>query len=129
MLNKIKKSKKLILIVLFISIFLTFGTILFQSCKEDKIDPPKAAIFYSIVDKQVAFTILTTLGNLANAAGWLYNDGAGAVLAYAARLLNLEGRLGNVIAKFAVAFELGFVEPLICRVLVGEFRFAGIVSE
>jgi len=42
-----------------ISIFLAFGTILFQSCKEEKIDPPKASIFYSIVDKQVAFTALT----------------------------------------------------------------------
>jgi hypothetical protein len=40
-------------------IFLVIGTSLFQSCKEEKIDPPKASIFYSVVDKQVAFTALT----------------------------------------------------------------------
>ena len=48
--------KKLFIVL---SIFLAFGTILFQSCKEETSDPPKAAIFYSIVDKQVAFTALT----------------------------------------------------------------------
>jgi hypothetical protein len=41
------------------SIFLVIGTILFQSCKEEPSDPPKAGIFYSIVDMQVAFTALT----------------------------------------------------------------------
>jgi hypothetical protein len=43
----------------FFSIFLAAGTLLFQSCKEETADPPKASIFYSIVDKQVAFTALT----------------------------------------------------------------------
>jgi hypothetical protein len=41
------------------SIFLAFGTLLFQSCKKEASDPPKASIFYSVVDKQVAFTALT----------------------------------------------------------------------
>ncbi|MBK7713697.1 MAG: PKD domain-containing protein [Bacteroidales bacterium] len=41
------------------SIFIAVGTIVFQSCKEETSDPPKASIFYSVVDKQVAFTALT----------------------------------------------------------------------
>jgi hypothetical protein len=41
------------------SIFFAVGTVLFQSCKEETSDPPKASIFYSIVGKQVAFTALT----------------------------------------------------------------------
>jgi hypothetical protein len=43
----------------FLSILIAFGTIMFQSCKEEAADPPKASIFYSIVNKQVAFTALT----------------------------------------------------------------------
>jgi PKD repeat protein len=39
---------------------LFIGMNFFQSCKEDEsTDPPKAGIFYSVVDKQVAFTALT----------------------------------------------------------------------
>lgn len=43
----------------YFSIFLAFGTLMFQSCKKETSDPPKASIFYSVVDKQVAFTALT----------------------------------------------------------------------
>lgn len=48
--------KKLFIVL---SVFTAFGTILFQSCKEEPADPPKVGIFYSIVDKKVAFTALT----------------------------------------------------------------------
>jgi PKD repeat protein len=41
------------------SIIIAAGTMLLQSCKEETSDPPKASIFYSVVDKQVAFTALT----------------------------------------------------------------------
>jgi hypothetical protein len=47
--------KKLIIIF---GLFLAFG-ISFQSCKKESADPPKASIFYSIVEKQAAFTALT----------------------------------------------------------------------
>jgi len=41
-------------------IVFVIGMVSFQSCKkEETIAPPKAAIFYSVVDKQVAFTSLT----------------------------------------------------------------------
>ena len=43
----------------FFSVFIALGTILFQSCKKEASDPPKVGIFYSIVNKQVAFTALT----------------------------------------------------------------------
>jgi hypothetical protein len=46
-------------LTIIIGIFLVFGTLLFQSCKKESTDPPKASIFYSIVNKQVAFTALT----------------------------------------------------------------------
>ena len=41
------------------TMFFAVGTFLFQSCKKETSDPPKVSIFYSIVDKQVAFTALT----------------------------------------------------------------------
>ncbi len=49
--------KKLILLACFVY---AVGLTLITSCKkEESEDPPKAGIFYSIVDKQVAFTALT----------------------------------------------------------------------
>ena len=41
------------------TIFFAIGTLLFQSCKKEPTEPPKVGIFYSIVDKKVAFTALT----------------------------------------------------------------------
>lgn len=44
----------------FVLFLVAFGMVLFQSCeKEETNGPPKAGIFYSVVDKQVAFTALT----------------------------------------------------------------------
>jgi hypothetical protein len=48
--------KKLLIVS---GILLAFGTFLFQSCKKESADPPKASIFYSVVEKQAAFTALT----------------------------------------------------------------------
>jgi hypothetical protein len=46
--------------LLFLFFFAAIGITLFQSCsKEESTDPPKAAIFYSVAGKQVAFTALT----------------------------------------------------------------------
>jgi hypothetical protein len=44
----------------FLCFMLAIGMTLFQSCtKEEPAGPPKAGIFYSLVDKQAAFTALT----------------------------------------------------------------------
>jgi hypothetical protein len=48
--------KKLLIVS---GIVLAFGALLFQSCKKESADPPKASIFYSVVEKQTAFTALT----------------------------------------------------------------------
>jgi PKD repeat protein len=48
--------KKLLIVF---SIFIASGTLLFQACKKETSDPPKVGIFYSIAEKQVAFTALT----------------------------------------------------------------------
>ncbi len=47
--------------LLLMCIVFAFGMTLFQSCskEEESADPPKAGIFYSVVDKQAAFTALT----------------------------------------------------------------------
>jgi PKD repeat protein len=42
-----------------LTFLLAIGTIMFYSCKEETADPPKASIFYSVVDRQAAFTALT----------------------------------------------------------------------
>jgi PKD repeat protein len=54
------------------SIFIAAGVLLFQSCKEETSDPPKASIFYSIANKQVAFTSLTK-----RVVSWEWNFGDG----------------------------------------------------
>ena len=54
------------------SIFLAFGTLMFQSCKKESSDPPKVGIFYSIVNKQVAFTALT---KRVESWSWDFGDG------------------------------------------------------
>lgn len=57
----------------FVCFAFAVGIIFFQSCKkEESADPPKAAIFYSIVDKQVAFTALTKRAETWN---WDFGDG------------------------------------------------------
>jgi PKD repeat protein len=53
-------------------ILLAFGTLLFQSCKKESADPPKASIFYSVVEKQAAFTALTK-----RVVKWDWNFGDG----------------------------------------------------
>jgi hypothetical protein len=59
-------------LIVFFSIFLAFGTLMFQSCKKESSDPPKVGIFYSIVDKQVAFTALT---KRVESWSWDFGDG------------------------------------------------------
>jgi len=41
------------------SVLAVTGAFLFQSCKKEAAKPPRVGIFYSIVDKKVAFTALT----------------------------------------------------------------------
>lgn len=59
--------------LLFLFFVFAVGMTLFQSCKkEESNDPPKAGIFYSVVDKQVAFTALTKRAETWN---WDFGDG------------------------------------------------------
>ncbi|HOO98948.1 MAG TPA: PKD domain-containing protein [Bacteroidales bacterium] len=62
--------KKIILFMIFV---LATGLVLFQSCEEEEsAGPPKAQIFFSIVDKQVAFTALT---KRVESWDWEFGDG------------------------------------------------------
>ena len=57
----------------FFCVVFAVGAMLFQSCKKDESSaPPKAGIFYSIVDRQVAFTALTKRVETWN---WDFGDG------------------------------------------------------
>lgn len=59
--------------LLFLCFVFAVGMTLFQSCKkEESTDPPKAAIFYSVVGKQAAFTALTKRIETWN---WDFGDG------------------------------------------------------
>jgi len=64
------RTKLLLLCFLFV-----FGMVVFQSCKKEATSdiPPQVGIFYSIVDKQVAFTALTL-----RATSWKWDFGDGA---------------------------------------------------
>lgn len=56
-----------------LSLLLAGGAALFSSCREEEpVEPPKAGIFFSVADKQVAFTALT---KRADAFLWDFGDG------------------------------------------------------
>lgn len=60
-------------LILLAGLLMVVGFMLFQSCKkEEPAGPPKVSIFYSIVDKQAAFTALT---KRVVAWNWDFGDG------------------------------------------------------
>ena len=60
--------------LLFLCLVFAVGMALFQSCKKDatSTEPPQVGVFFSIVDKQVAFTALTL-----RATSWTWDFGDG----------------------------------------------------